>query len=224
MNQKQASQPKGQAPVSPRVKSPVEVGGNQGQQPATLSEHLHGTLNFIADSFFSSGNASSGTDNNQDSSASSSNPFAEALRKKQEENEQLQKTIKDQQHLAKHKEMNMTEIFDLDKKKTEESIRQIKEQLNELMLQIKALGQNVNQSVQTAVFQDEVDPGVGNENFLIKLLNTLVRMVKDAKNANNWLQEFHGKKSKSVYQQNSKKYGSQYQFGQEGQGLTRQSG
>ncbi len=229
MQNKPATNQKPHSSVSPRAQSPIEVGGSQnGQSPSTIGEHLNSTLNFIADSFFSTGNASSSTPSEQsnDSSSSSSNTgsFAEALRQEQEKNTELSGNLNKQKLKAHKDQMDMKEIFSMEKMKTEESIRQIKEQLNTLMLEIKALGQNVNSSVQTAIFQDEVEPGVGQQHFLQKLLSHLARLVRDAKNANNWLQEYHGKKSKSVYQQNSQKYGSQYQFGQEGQGLTRQSG
>lgn len=228
MQHKSGSNHSARPPASPQVKSPVEVGGSQGgDQPNTLGEHLNSTLNFIADSFFSS----SGTPNSSDPSeqsdsaqSSSTGSFAEALRQEQQKSGELESKL-DKQKIKAHKDqMDLKEIFSIEKMKTEESIRQIKEQLNTLILEVKAVGQNVNSSIQTAVFQDEVEPGIGQQHFFQKLLSFLVQMVKDAKSANNWLQHFQGKRSKSLYQQNSQKYGSQYQFGQEGQGLTRQSG
>jgi hypothetical protein len=83
---------------------------------------------------------------------------------------------------------------------------------------------HVDQSVHTAVFTGSGEAGQYYENFFTQMRNFLILLTKRVKEGNTWLQTFNSKKGKSVYQQNSAKYGSQYQFGQEGQGLTRQSG
>lgn len=208
-------------------KSPVEMGGNQqaGQKPLSLGEHMDGALNFIADSLFGGGDASSSSssgqsDSNPSSSSSSNSLFAEALRKEQNKNSELQTEMKKQQHQAKHKEMQLTEVFDLEKKKSQEMIKQIKQELELLIKDMK----NVDQSIHTAVFQEEVNPGTYHVSFFTKLRNFLILLRKRVKESGTWLQMFQSKKGKSKYQQNSKKYGSQYMFGQEGQGLTRQNG
>lgn len=216
---------------NPFGSSPLEMGGSKngaGGPPQTLGEHLDGALNFVADSLFGFGgdtgsSSSSQTDNNSDNS-SNNNPFAEALRKEQEKNADLSEEMKKQKHLAKHKEMQMTEVFDLEKKKSEQMIKQIKEELGQLVKEINKMSGNVEQSVHTAVFQGAGESGKYYENFFSQLRNFLILLTKRVKEGNTWLQTFQGKKHKSRYMQNSAKYGSQYQFGQEGQGLTRQTG
>lgn len=213
--------------INPFAQSPIEVGGNKASagQPQSLGEHLDGALNFVADSLFSFGNdhSSSANSNNQ-SSDSGSNPFAEALKREQEKNSEMSDELSKQKHLAKHKEMQMTEVFDLEKKKSEQMIKQIKEELAQLVKEITKMSGHVDQSVHTAVFQGSGEAGKYYENFFTQLRNFLVLLTKRVKEGNTWLQTFHSKKHKSLYMQNSAKYGSQYQFGQEGQGLTRQSG
>lgn len=195
------------------MKSPIEVGGNQAppDKPLTLGEHLNGVLNFVADSLF----GSTGQDSSQDSNSS----FADALRKKQKESESNPE-LKKQKHLARHKELQMTEVYDLEKRKSQELIAQIKKELELLVKEIKT----VDSSVQTAVFQEETNPGTYHVNFFTQLRNFLILLRRRVKDGATWLSMFQSKKQKSHYMKMSKKYGSQYMFGQEGQGLTRQNG
>lgn len=203
--------------------SPIEMGGNKNQsgtKPLSLSEHLDGALNFVADSLFGFGGDGTAANRSNDSN----NPFAEALKKEQGKNSDIQNQLDKQKHLAKHKELQMTEVFDLEKKKSEQAIRQIKEELAQLINQIGTMSGNVDQSIHTAVFQGTGEKGKYYENFFTQLRNFLILLTKRVKEGNTWLQTFHGKKHKSKYQQNSAQYGSQYMFGQEGQGMTRQNG
>lgn len=222
----------GQKPqFKPMMKSPVEVGNSQSQKPQSLSEHLDGALSYAFDSLFGSGNSTSGSSSpkqedttSETSTSTSTNPFAEALKKSQEQNKEKDDELKKVKHKALHEKMQMTEVFDLEKKKSEETIKQIKKQLNQLIKEMKKMSTNVDQSIHTAVFQGDDESGKYYETFFEKLLSFLVLLTKRVKEGNNWLQMFNSKKGKSKYQQNSKKYGSQYMFAQEGQGLTRQTG
>ncbi len=212
--------------VNPLGRSPIEMGNKPSGDAQSLGEHLDGALNFVADSLFGFGgdHTTPSSDTNKSSDTSSNNPFANALKQEQEKSGSLEEQLKKQQHLAKHKEMQMTEVFDLEKKKSEQMIKQIKEELAQLVKEINKMSGHVDQSVHTAVFQGTGETGKYYENFFAQLRNFLILLTKRVKEGNTWLQAFNSKKGKSKYQQNSKKYGSQYQFGQEGQGLTRQTG
>lgn len=220
---------------NPFAQSPIEKGGSKtgvGENPQSLGDHLGGALNFVADSLFGFGentgsSSSSQSDNHSDNNSDNgggNNLFADALRKEQDKNADMSEEMKNQKHLAKHKEMQMTEVFDLEKKKSEQMIKQIKEELGQLVKEIKKMSGNVDQSVHTAVFQGAGETGKYYENFFTQLRNFLVLLTKRVREGNTWMQTFQGKKHKSLYMQNSAKYGSQYQFGQEGQGMTRQTG
>jgi len=221
--------------TNPFGQSPIEMGGAQSkntsqspaEQPLTLGEHFDGALDFVADSLFGGSMTHGSSDDSSDNdsgSSSSNNPFAEALKREQGKNSEMSTEMKKQQHLAKHKEMQLTEVFDIEKKKSEQLIKQIKEELLALIHQMKNLGQAVDQSIHTATFQDDPNPGTYHVNFFTQLRNFLVLLTKRVREGNTWMQTFQGKKHKSKYMQNSQQYGSQYQFGQEGQGLTRQAG
>jgi hypothetical protein len=221
------SQPKPQV-IKPFGQSPIELGGSKAapNKALTLGEHLDGALNFVADSLFGFGSDASSS-NSKDSSSdsnSSNNPFAEALKKEQEKNSELSEQMKKQKHQAQHKEMQMTEVFDLEKKKSEQLIRQIKEELAQLVVELNKMGGNVDQSIQTAIASGNGEAGKYYENFFVQLRNFLVLLTKRVKEGNTWLQAFNSKKGKSLYERNSAQYGSQYQFGQEGHGLVRSSG
>lgn len=236
MNTKPGQAPQSHRPptINPFGNSPIEMGGSKGSisnnnKPESLSEHIDGALNFVADSLFGFGGdnstpSSSASQSDSNSDSGGNNMFADALKKEQNKNSELSEQMKDQKHLAKHKEMQMTEVFDLEKKQSEQMIRQIKEELGQLVKEIHKMSGQVDQSIHTAVFQGTGEKGKYYENFFSQLRNFLILLTKRVKEGNTWLQTFKGKKGKSVYQQNSSKYGSQYQFGQEGQGLTRQSG
>lgn len=227
MNSKPSSNQSFAPKPQPKVmrQSPVELGGAKSDgnnKPLSLSQHLDGALNFIADSLFGGSTESPASDNNSTDNAQDNNTnlFAKALKQEQEKSAETNAELKKQKHLHMHKEMQMKEIFDLDKKKSEETIKQIKNELSLLIKEIK----NVDQSVQTAVFQEEVDPGTYHVNFFVKLRNFLILLRRRVKEGATWMQTWHGKKQKSKFMQNSAKYGSKYMFGQEGQGLSRQTG
>ncbi|MEO8581696.1 MAG: DUF5660 family protein [Patescibacteria group bacterium] len=215
--------------VNPFANSLIEMGGSKrsDNKSQTLGEHIDASLDFVADSLFGFGgdnNSSNSKQSDNTSDNGGNNLFADALKKEQEKNGEMSEEMKKQKHLAQHKEMQMTEVFDLEKKKSEQMITQIKEELGQLVNEIAKMSGNVDQSVHTAVFQGKGEAGKYYENFFTQLRNFLVLLTKRVKEGNTWMQAFHGKKNKSLFMQNSAKYGSQYQFGQEGQGLTRQSG
>jgi hypothetical protein len=234
MNQKspftslQPSAPKKQT-YQPQKQNPFELGGSQGQpkgpkeKPLSLGEHFDAALNYVADSLFGFGGGSDSSNKDDNSKDSGSNPFANALKKEQSKNEELQKEMKKKAHVAKMKEMNQTEVFNLEKKKSEEMIKQIKNELSQLIKEMKKMSGNVDQSIHTAVFQGTGETGQYYENFFTQLRNFLVLLTKRMKEGNTWLETFNKKKYKSKFQKNSAKYGSQYMFGQE-HSITRQSG
>lgn len=222
-----AAKPKPQ-PIKPFQQSPIETGGSKSGtdgQPQSLAEHLDGALNFIADSLFSGGSSSSTSSPSQNNSPdqvpnSGSNPFAEALKKSQESNDEKDAELKKQKHLMRHTELQQKEVFNLELEKSKKVIESIKVELQLLIKEIK----NVDNSVKTAVFMEEVSPGTYHVNFFTQLRNFLVLLRKRVREGATWAQMFQSKKQKSKYAQNSAKYGSKYMFGQEGQGLTRQNG
>ncbi len=221
------SKSKQQSKVNPFAKALLETGGTQTKTKKTdgLGDHVDGTLHYIADSFFGSSNTSSSPDTTKDSS-SNKNPeqntsFAEAMQKQQKEHAtELETEKKKATHLQRHKEMQMTEVFNAEQETTKRLIQEINTELDLLVKEIKL----VDNSVKTAVFMEEVDPGTYHVTFFQKLRNFLILMRKRVKESNTWLKMFQGKKAKGRYWKNAKKHGSKYMFGQEGQGLTRQNG
>lgn len=224
MNQTKPGQSQPHRPTPPQQglgKSPVELGGNQAagdNKPQSIGQHLDGALNFIADSLFGGSTESPAKDDS--SSKDSNNLFANALKGEKSKNSELSNELKKQKQLSMHKEMQMREVFDLEKKKSAETIKQIKQELELLIKDMK----NVDKSVQTAVFQEETNPGTYHVSFFTQLRNFLVLLRKRMKEGATWAQTWNTKRHKSKFAQNSSKYGSKYMFGQEGQGLTRQSG
>lgn len=225
----QSNKPAKPPAFKPFKQDPLELGGSNGKSPLpenpTLGDLFDNRMNYIADSLFSSSDKPTDPANkDRQSEESSGNPFADALKREQGKNQDLTKQLDKQKHLSQHNEMKMKEIYDLDKRKSEETIKQIKNELGQLIKELAKMGANVDQSIHTATFQGRGETGQYYENFFAKLRNFLMLLTKKVREGNSWMQTFNSKKGKSVYQKNSAKYGSQYMFGSEGQGFVRQNG
>lgn len=171
---------------NPFARAIAEIGGTTVKQAASLPGQM------VADAFESL----LGTSNNPqtpkpDSNTNSLNPFAKAL-EQHSDPEMQEKFQREKQMAVRHKEMQMTEVFNLREAKDKELIKQLQEQLRALAKEMKTL----DGSVKTAIHADVVDPGTYHVHFFQQLLNFVVLLRKRVQEANTWIENSHSRSKK----------------------------
>lgn len=199
---------------NPFARALQEIGGTTIKQASALPGEM---VNDAFNSIFGSNSPSpSQSENNAaDTASSATSPFARAL-ENQSSPEKLGEFELEKQRAIRHKEMQMTEVFNLREAKDKELIKQLQEQLRSLGKDIEAL----DGSAKTAIFADVVNPGTYHVHFFQQLLNFVVLMRKRVQEANTWIENFNSRSKKQgafwgqVY---SKKGGTAYLMSQEHQ-------
>lgn len=198
---------------NPFARAIQEIGGTTVKQTAALPGEILG--NAMETIFGSSGISSKSEDKKNDSAGNNLNPFAKAL-ENQSSPDKMAEFEQEKQAAVRHKEIQMTEVFNLREAKDKELIKQLQEQLRALAKEVKTL----DGSVKTAIHADVVDPGTYHVHFFQQLLNFVVLMRKRVQEANTWMENFHSRAKKQgafwgqVY---SKKGGTAYLMSQEHQ-------
>lgn len=195
---------------NPFARAIQEIGGTTIKQAAALPGQM------VGDAFESIfGTSSSQAASQTDSAPNNLNPFAKAL-ESQSTPEKLAEFELEKQSAVRHKEIQMTEVFNLREAKDKELIKQLQEQLRALAKEVKTL----DGSVKTAIHADVIDPGTYHVHFFQQLLNFVVLMRKRVQEANTWMENFRARAKKQgafwgqVY---NKKGGTQYLMSQEHQ-------
>ncbi len=208
-----SSKPAGNISSNPFARALQEIGGSTVSQAKAIPGEM---INDAMTAIFGGGTASTATSNEQKPNSQATNPFAKAL----EQNSLLEKERTDMDlekaRAVRHKEMQMTEVFNLREAKDKELIKQLQEQLRALVKEVKTL----DASVQTAIHSDVVDPGTYHVHFFQQLLNFVVLMRKRVHEANTWIENFNSRSKKQGHfwsQVASKKGGTAYLMSQEHQ-------
>ena len=152
----------------------------------------------------------------QSSQSQSASPFAKALEQSSKMEEEKKNMELEKARAVRHKEMQMTEVFNAREAKDKEVIKQLQEQLRALAKEMKTL----DGSVKTAIHSDVADPGTYHVHFFQQLLNFVVLLRKRVQEANTWIENFnsrHKKQGAFWSQVNSKKGGTAYLMSQEHQ-------
>lgn len=173
---------------NPFARAIQEIGGTTVKQAA----HIPGQM--VGDAFESIfGTTSTSTDSlpKQDNKGQPTSDFAKALENQSSPEKQSEFELEKQRAL-RHKEMQMTEVFNLREAKDKELIKQLQEQLRSLAKEIKTL----DGSVKTAIHADIVDPGTYHVHFFQQLLNFVVLMRKRVQEANTWIENFNSRAKK----------------------------
>lgn len=195
---------------NPFARAIQEIGGTTVKQAASLPGQM------VADAFESIfGTSTNSTQNQPDAAPSNLNPFAQAL-ENQTTPEKMAEFEREKFSAVRHKEIQMTEVFNLREAKDKELIKQLQEQLRALAKEVKAL----DGSVKTAIHADVVDPGTYHVHFFQQLLNFVILMRKRVQEANTWIENFHSRaKKQGVFwgQVYNKKGGTAYLMSQEHQ-------
>ncbi len=196
---------------NPFARAIQEIGGTTVKQAAALPGQM---MSDAMETIFGT-SSNNNADNQADTANSNLNPFAKAL-ENQSSPEKLAQFEQEKQAAVRHKEMQMTEVFNFREAKDKELIKQLQEQLRALAKEMKTL----DSSVKTAIHADVVDPGTYHVHFFQQLLNFVVLMRKRVQEANTWMENFHSRAKKQgafwgqVY---SKKGGTAYLMSQEHQ-------
>lgn len=200
---------------NPFARALQEIGGTTVKQASAIPGQM---VNDAFSSIFGTNTpASQENQTNQDNadSASNTSPFAKAL-EQQNSPESLAEFELEKQRAVRHKELQMTEVFNFREAKDKELIKQLQQQLRALAKEMKTL----DGSVTTAIHADVVDPGTYHVHFFQQLLNFVVLMRKRVQEANTWIENFNarGKKKGAFWGQvYSKKGGTAYLMSQEHQ-------
>ncbi|MEP7166528.1 MAG: DUF5660 family protein [Candidatus Woesebacteria bacterium] len=196
---------------NPFARALQEIGGTTVKQAASIPG---GMVNDAMTAIF--GGGSSPAQSEQTKSEETNNPFAKAFEQTSKMDEERDKMDLEKQRAVRHKEMQMTEVFNVREAKDKELIKQLQEQLRSLIKEVKTL----DSSVQTAVHNDVVDPGTYHVHFFQQLLNFVVLMRKRVQEANTWIENFNSRSKKQGHfwsQVASKKGGTAYLMSQEHQ-------
>ncbi len=194
---------------NPFARAIQEIGGTTVKQASAIPGQI---VNDAMSSIFGTG-TSQPSENND---SQSENPFAKALEQQAEIDKQRQEMDLEKQRAVRHKEFQMTEVFNMREQKDKEVIKQLQEQLKALAKEIKTL----DGSVKTAIHQDVSDPGTYHVHFFQQLLNFVVLLRKRVHEANTWIENFNSRSKKQgafwnqVY---SQKGGTAYLMSQEHQ-------
>lgn len=198
--------------ANPFARALQEIGGTTVKQASTIPG---GMVNDAMAAIFGT-NSTTQPAEQTNPSENVTNPFAKAF----EQNSKLEKERTDmdleKQRAVRHKEMQMTEVFNVREAKDKELIKQLQEQLRALAKEIKIM----DGSVKTAIHSDVVDPGTYHVHFFQQLLNFVVLLRKRVQEANTWIENFNSRSKKQgafwnqVY---SKQGGTAYMMSQEHQ-------
>lgn len=207
------SKPSSPMSSNPFARALQEIGGSTVSQAKAIPGEM---LNDAMSAIFGAGSATPSTSEPNNQSESNKNPFAKAM----EQNSLLEKERTEmdleKQRAVRHKEMQMTEVFNLREAKDKELIKQLQEQLRALAKEMKTL----DGSVKTAIQSDVVDPGTYHVHFFQQLLNFVILMRKRVHEANTWIENFNSRSKKQGAfwsQVASKKGGTAYLMSQEHQ-------
>src|SRR5258708_611372 len=198
---------------NPFARALQEIGGTTIKQATALPGQM--VDDAFSSIFGTNSPAPSDSEHNQDQD-SATNPFAKALESHQSPQENQADFELEKQRALRHKEIQMTEVFNLREAKDKELIKQLQEQLRSLAREMKSL----DGSVQTAIHADVVDPGTYHVHFFQQLLNFVVLMRKRVQEANTWIENFNSRSKKQGAfwsQVNSKHGGTAYLMSQEHQ-------
>ncbi len=198
---------------NPFARALQEIGGTTVKQASSIPGEM---MNDAMNAIFGAGSSTPAKSEPTTFQTDSQNPFAKAM----EQNSLLEKEHQDmeleKQRAVRHKEMQMTEVFNLREAKDKELIKQLQEQLRGLAREMKTL----DSSVKTAIHSDVVDPGTYHVHFFQQLLNFVVLMRKRVHEANTWIENFNSRSKKQGHfwgQVASKKGGTAYLMSQEHQ-------
>ncbi len=195
--------------ANPFARALQEIGGTTVKQAAAIPGQI---MNDAMSSIFGAGVATPPFEQNPDGN----NPFANAFEQNSLMEEQRKEMELEKQRALRHKEFQMTEVFNMREQKDKEVIKQLQEQLRALATEVKTL----DSSVKTAIHQDVVDPGTYHVHFFQQLLNFVVLLRKRVHEANTWIENFNSRSKKQgafwnqVY---SKQGGTAYMMSQEHQ-------
>lgn len=188
-----------------------EIGTSTAKQAVNLPGEI---VSDAMSAIFGSGSGKPAQSQQEDVQAN--NPFASAF----EQSSKLEKERIDSEaekaRAVRHKEMQMTEVFNMREAQDKEVIKQLQEQLRALAKEVKSL----DASTQTTIHSDVVNPGTYHVHFFKQLLNFVVLMRKRVQEANTWIENFnsrHKKQGSFWAQVNSKKGGTAYLMSQEHQ-------
>jgi len=198
---------------NPFARALQEIGGTTVKQAKAIPGEM---MNDAMSAIFGAGTSSPSSSEPDTANKDSQNPFAKAM----EQNSLLEKERSDmdldKQRAVRHKEMQMTEVFNLREAKDKEVIKQLQAQLRALAKEVKQL----DASTQTAIHSDIVDPGTYHVHFFQQLLNFVILMRKRVHEANTWIENFNSRSKKQGHfwsQVASKKGGTAYLMSQEHQ-------
>ncbi len=202
---------KPQSPMNnPFARALQEIGGTTVKTAANLPGQI---ANDAMNAIFGGGSSVASEDT---TSQTNKDPFTNAFEKNSLLEKQRTEMELEKQKALRHKEFQMTEVFNLREAKDKELIKQLQEQLRALAKEIKTL----DGSVKTAIHSDVVDPGTYHVHFFQQLLNFVVLLRKRVQEASTWIENFNarGKKKGAFWSQvYSSKGGTAYMMSQEHQ-------
>lgn len=196
---------------NPFARALQEIGGSTVKQAATIPG---GMVNDAMTAIF--GGGATPAQSEQNTQPDSTNPFAKAFEETSKMDKERDDMELEKQRAVRHKEMQMTEVFNMREAKDKELIKQLQEQLRSLAREMKSL----DSSVKTAIHSDVVDPGTYHVHFFQQLLNFVVLMRKRVQEANTWIENFNSRSKKQGHfwgQVASKKGGTAFLMSQEHQ-------
>lgn len=196
---------------NPFARALQELGGSTVKQAAQIPGQMVGDA---MSAIFGGGASPDQSQENQ--SSDSTNPFAKAFEQNSKMDEARAEMELEKQRAVRHKEFQMTEVFNLREQQDKQIIKQLQEQLRQLAKEVKTL----DGSVKTAIHSDVADPGTYHVHFFQQLLNFVILLRKRVHEANTWIENFNSRSKKQgsfwgqVY---SKKGGTAYLMSQEHQ-------
>lgn len=198
---------------NPFARALQEIGGTTLNTAASIPG---GMVNDAMGAIFGTNSIPPSSTENQAQPDTARNPFAAALETNARMDKERKEMELEKQRAVRHKEMQMTEVFNLREAKDKELIKQLQEQLRSLAKEIKTL----DGSTKTAIHSDVVDPGTYHVHFFQQLLNFVILMRKRVQEANTWIENFnsrHKKQGAFWSQVANKKGGTAYLMSQEHQ-------
>ncbi len=196
---------------NPFARALQEIGGTTVKQASAIPGEM---VNDAMNAIFGGGSAPAQSE--EAKNKDTANPFAKAFEQTSKMDTEQQNMELEKQRAVRHKEMQMTEVFNVREAKDKELIKQLQEQLRSLIKEVKTL----DNSVKTAVHSDVVDPGTYHVHFFQQLLNFVVLMRRRVQEANTWIENFNARSKKQGAfwsQVASKKGGTAYLMSQEHQ-------
>ncbi len=209
---KSSQSPSARVHNNPFARALQEIGGTTVKQASAIPGQM---VNDAMNSIFGGGISQSQSENPNDP-AKNNDPFSKAFEQNSLLEKQKNEMDLEKQRAVRHKEMQMTEVFNLREQKDQALIKQLQEQLRALIKDVKIL----DGSVKTAIHNDVVNPGTYHVHFFQQLLNFVVLMRKRVQEANTWIENFNSRaKKKGAFwgQVYNKKGGTAYLMSQEHQ-------